>query len=98
MEKNARDLALYLLLGPVGMLGTQARGLQFSRRPVKLLRQRQPTFRRHSAENLELFGRGLFVGQHGVNLPQGQRTGKPFALARVVKYFRRAIARSGWFR
>jgi hypothetical protein len=52
------------------MLAAQACRLHFARRPVELLSQTQPSRTGHRPQRGELFGTGLFIRPHGLNMSQ----------------------------
>ena len=70
MAENPAHLVVQTLFRPVGMLAAQARRLHFARRPVEPLGQTQPPCAGHRAQRGELFGAGLLIRQHGLNMSQ----------------------------
>jgi hypothetical protein len=79
MAEDAAHFSLNLLLGPVRMLVGEERRLVSPPGPIQPVRRLPTPLRRHPPENGELFGAGLFVGQHGWNLVNPITPGKSFA-------------------
>jgi len=70
MAENPAYLVVQTLFRPVGMLAAQARRFHFARRPVEPLGQTEPPGAGHRAQRGELFGTGLLIRQHGLNMSQ----------------------------
>src|SRR5712692_6645565 len=56
------DFFEYLLVAPVGMLGTHGGALEVTRRSIERLRDRPPLFRRHRREQAHLLRVRSVVG------------------------------------
>jgi hypothetical protein len=70
IQEYPTDLRVHLFLRPLRVLVLQEGCFVVSRRPVQTVRSPPPLLRRHPAQNLELLFGGLFVSQHGVNVPR----------------------------
>src|ERR1035437_6564164 len=70
MAENPAHLVVQARLRPVGMLLAQTRRFHFTRRPVEPLGQPQPPRTGHGAQRGNLFGTGLLIRQHGLNMSQ----------------------------
>ena len=70
MAENPAHFVGEPLFRPVGILAAQARRLHFARRPVDPFGEPQPPRAGHRAQRGELFGTGLLIRQHGLNMSQ----------------------------
>lgn len=70
MGEDATDFVLDLAFGPVLMLSAEECRLMATARSVKSSGGLPPLVRGHPPKDGELFGAGLFVGQHAFRLPQ----------------------------
>jgi len=81
MGKHPANLVPDLLVTPILVAAPNERGLVPTAGPVKPTGRPPPLLRRHPSVDGELFGAGLFVGQHAGTLFEFSPLGKLFTFA-----------------